>query len=115
MRSRQFGGLSLTNERSKPGPIVNPTSLSDHVTPVSFIGQAIKAVTTSDIDALLAQLPITSEHDYSYEEERPDVGWQPGKFHWLPVGRERGNAGRIKQANYPVNPIAERTINGMEA
>jgi hypothetical protein len=33
----------------------------------------------------------------------------------MPVGRDRGNAGRIKLANIPVNPIAERLINGMEA
>src|SRR5262249_46623286 len=61
------------------------------------------------------KLPVVSEHDYSYHEDDPERGWQQGHFHWIPVGGERGNAGRIKQANYPVNPIAERTINGMEA
>lgn len=95
--------------------MIEPTQLSDHVNPAAFITDALRATTTADIDALLAQLPITSEHDYSYEYENPEQGWQPGKFHWIPVGRERGNAGRIKQANHPVNPIAERTINGMEA
>lgn len=34
---------------------------------------------------------------------------------WIPVGRDRGNKGRIALANIPVNPIAERTVNGMEA
>src|SRR5262249_4452286 len=53
--------------------------------------------------------------DYSAHEDDPERGWQADHFHWIPVGGERGNAGRIKQANYPVNPIAERTINGMEA
>lgn len=50
-----------------------------------------------------------------FNEECPEEGWQPGFFHWIPVGRDRGNAGRIKLANQPVNPIAERAINGMEA
>jgi len=95
--------------------MVQPTSLSDCVNPVDFIKQAVRAISNADIDLLLAHLPITSVDEYAYDEENPDARWQPGKFHWLPVGRERGNAGRIKQANQPVNPIAERTVNGMEA
>jgi hypothetical protein len=63
----------------------------------------------------LAQLPITPEDEYFFDEENPEQGWREGHFHWVPVGGERGNAGRIKQANQPVNPIAERAINGMEA
>jgi hypothetical protein len=70
--------------------MVSPTSLGDHVVPAAFISSAIRGITCAEIEALLARLPITSEHDYVYDEE-------------------------IKQANYPVNPIAERTINGMEA
>ena len=95
--------------------MVQPTSLSDFVNPVDFVKQAVRAISSTDIDSILAQLPITSEDDYTYDEENPDAHWQSGKFHWLPVGRERGNAGRIKQANQPVNPIAERAVNGMEA
>jgi hypothetical protein len=91
------------------------TSLSDHVSAREFISRAIKATTRSDIEALLSEVPITSEHDYTFDEEHPEQGWQPGKFHWIPVGRDRGNKGRIALANVPVNPIAERTINGMEA
>ncbi len=71
--------------------------------------------TTSDIELLLSQLSVTPEDDYFFNEDDPDLGWRHGHFHWVPVGRERGNAGRIKQANQPVNPIAERAINGMEA
>jgi len=67
------------------------------------------------VEALLQQLPITQEDRYSFSEESPEVGWQPGFFHWMPVGRDRGNAGRIKLANQAVNPIAERAVNGMEA
>lgn len=95
--------------------MVTPTSLSDHVSASEFISQASKATTSADVDALLSRLPITSEHDYAFDEENPEQGWQPGKFHWIPVGRDRGNKGRIALANIPVNPIAERTVNGMEA
>jgi hypothetical protein len=95
--------------------MITPTSLSDHVTASEFISRASKATTSAEIDALLSQLPITSEHDYAFDEENPEQGWQPGKFHWIPVGRDRGNKGRIALANIPVNPIAERTVNGMEA
>ena len=95
--------------------MIQPTSLAAHVNPVDFMAKAVKAVTSSDIEVLLSQLPITLEDDYTFNEEHPETGWRPGHFHWIPVGRERGNAGRIKQANQPVNPIAERAINGMEA
>lgn len=95
--------------------MIPPTSLFDHVDPVAFLKKATRATTTADINEILAKLPITSEDDYIYDEDNPENGWQPGRFHWVPVGRERGNAGRIKQANQPVNPIAERTVNGMEA
>jgi hypothetical protein len=95
--------------------MITPTSLSDYVSASEFISRAIKATTSANIEALLSQLPITSEHDYTFNEEHPEQGWQPGKFHWIPVGRDRGNKGRIALANVPVNPIAERTINGMEA
>jgi hypothetical protein len=95
--------------------MVKPTSLSDHVQPHDFMAAALKATTTSDIEGLLSKLPITPEDQYIFDEESPESGWQAGKFHWIPVGRDRGNAGRIKQANQPVNPIAERAVNGMEA
>jgi hypothetical protein len=91
------------------------TLLSDHVVPAEFIAKAIKATTSTDVEGILSELPITPEDDYSYDENNPENGWRPGYFHWLPVGKERGNAGRINQANLPVNPIAERAINGMEA
>lgn len=95
--------------------MIEPTLLSKHVKPVEFFAKAVLAKTSAEVDALLAQLPITPEDNYAFDEETPERGWQPGKFHWMPVGRERGNAGRIKQANQPVNPIAERAVNGMEA
>ena len=75
---------------------------------VDYIKKAIRASTVTDIRGLLAELPIVSEEEFNWDEENPTKGWQPGKFHWVPVGRDRGNAGRIKQASTPINPIAER-------
>lgn len=94
---------------------MDPTVLSDSVRPIDFISRALRATTSADVEALLEQLPITPPDDYTYDVEAPEVGWREGNFHWIPVGRDRGNAGRIKLANHPVNPIAERAINGMEA
>ena len=76
--------------------MIDPSSLAMHVSPVDFIAKAIKAATTAEIDKILAELPIAPEDQYTYKEESPEDGWQQGKFHWIPVGRERGNAGRIK-------------------
>jgi len=95
--------------------MIERSSLHDYVNAEEFMASALRATTTSDVDALLAQVPITPEDQYMFDEERPEHEWETGRFHWIPVGRERGNAGRIKLANQPVNPIAERTINGMEA
>lgn len=95
--------------------MIEPSLLSKHVNPVDFISKALKATTTTDIKGLLSELPITPEEEYTWTEQDPTAGWKPDNFHWVPVGRERGNAGRINQANNPVNPIAERAINGMEA
>jgi hypothetical protein len=95
--------------------MIEQTLLSDHVVATDFINKAMKASTAADIRGLLAELPIVSEEEYNWDEENPTKGWQPGRFHWVPVGRDRGNAGRIKQASTPINPIAERTVNGMEA
>ena len=95
--------------------MIEATLLDRYVVPASFIAKATKAVTSLDVEGLLSELPITREDEYTFDDESAEAGWQPGKFHWVPVGRERGNAGRIKQANHPVNPIAERVVNGMEA
>lgn len=95
--------------------MVEPTRLRDYVDLDRFLPAALNASTSRSVEALLQQLPITPEDEYSFDEANPTEGWRPGHFHWIPVGRERGNAGRIKQANFAVNPIAERTVNGMEA
>lgn len=93
---------------------MSATTFGDR-SPFDFITAALKTGTVSDAEALLSQLPITPEDEYTYDPDNPKVGWRDGYLHWIPVGGERGNAGRIKQANQPVNPIAERAINGMEA
>lgn len=69
----------------------------------------------TEMEALLATLPIVSEHDTSFDATRASATWKQGHLHWMPVGADRGNAGRIKLANHPVNPLAERIVNGMEA
>jgi hypothetical protein len=71
--------------------------------------------TTLAVDKLLAELPVIDETAYLWTDAEPAKGWQPGKLHWIPVGRDRGNAGRIQLAGDPYNPAAERLINGMEA
>jgi hypothetical protein len=83
--------------------------------PRAFLQSALAATSSKAIKDLLAQLPIVVEKDYTFDEEAPQKGWQEGHLHWFPVGRDRGNAGRIKLAGNPENPIAERAINGMEA
>jgi hypothetical protein len=65
--------------------------------PVDFITTALRISTISDIETLLSQLPITPEDEYAYDPDNPEAGWRPGYLHWIPVGGERGNAGRIKQ------------------
>ena len=75
--------------------MIELTLLDNHVKPSDFIASAIRAVTSSDIDSLLSHLPITPEDGYTFNEEKPEEGWNPEHFHWIPVGRERGNAGRI--------------------
>ncbi|HRV39086.1 MAG TPA: hypothetical protein P5152_02325 [Candidatus Paceibacterota bacterium] len=89
--------------------------LSNYIKPEAFLAQAVQATTVKAITTVLAQLPIVSENDYQYDAANPAKGWVEGKLHWMPLGKDRGNAGRIKLASRPEGPIAERAINGMEA
>src|SRR5258708_187634 len=114
-RSRPCGKSSPNYKKSRSqSNMTQPTSFGSQ-SPANFITAALKATTSSDVETLLSQLPITPEDEYNYDPTNPSSGWRPGYFHWIPVGGDRGNAGRIKQANQPVNPIAERAVNGMEA
>ncbi len=83
--------------------------------PARFLDKASRATSTKAIRDLLATLPIVDENQYVFDEDRPERNWTEGFFHWYPVGGDRGNAGRIQLAGSPENPIAERTINAMEA
>jgi hypothetical protein len=94
---------------------MRPTRIEDFVKPDAFLQQATQVTTVSAIRSLLSQLPIVSENDDAFDPCNPTKGWVEGKLHWLPLGKDRGNAGRIKLASRPEGPIAERTINGMEA
>jgi hypothetical protein len=58
---------------------------------------------------------VPSEQYQWLSADERSAPWQPGKLHWVPVGRDRGNGGRIKLAGEPMNPLAERLVNGMES
>src|ERR1700734_142656 len=82
--------------------------------------QALKALlaatSTVAVEASLAGFPIATPDEYQRDYDGRHVGtWKEGCLHWLPVWMDRGNAGRIKLAGEPTNPIAERLLNGMEA
>lgn len=75
----------------------------------------LSAKTTAAVETLLKELPVVNETEYEWNDNEPGKGWQPGKLHWVPVGRDPGNAGRVQLAGDPYSPSAERLINGMEA
>jgi hypothetical protein len=76
----------------------------------------LTARTTAQVEAIMAGLPIVSTEQYQWISADERSGpWQPGKLHWVPVGGDRGNGGRIKLAGEPMNPLAERLVNGMES
>jgi hypothetical protein len=64
----------------------------------------------------MADLLIVPPEQYQWVSADERSGpWQAHKLHWVPVGRDRGNGGRIKLAGEPMNPLAERLVNGMES
>src|SRR5581483_3533628 len=81
-----------------------------------LLGRLLNARTTAQVGAIMATLPIVPPEEYQWDYGDKRSGkWKPGHLHWVPVGLERGNGGRIRLAGEPMNPIAERTVNGMEA
>ena len=94
---------------------MKPTNVEDMVKPDEFLRELTRAQSTTALGALLKRLKIVDENKYTWDAEHPEAGWIEGYLHWFPVGRDRGNAGRIKLAGSGENPIAERGINGMEA
>lgn len=85
------------------------------VNPVAFLREALAATNVAKLEAVLKQLPIVPEKDFYYDLDNPATGWKPGHLHWVPLGRDPGNAGRVRLAVRPENPLAERAINAMEA
>jgi hypothetical protein len=81
-----------------------------------LLQRLMTARTTVQTEAIMAGLPIVSPEEYQWLSGDERSGpWQAGKLHWIPVGRDRGNGGRIKLAGEPMNPLAERLVNGMES
>lgn len=95
--------------------MISPTDITKHISAASFGERAAQALTVKDLGKLLRDLPIIGENDYAFNASNPENGWNEGFLHWYPVGGDRGNAGRIKLAGSPENPIAERAINAMES
>lgn len=95
--------------------MIAATDISQHVDAREFLVTATRALHSQSVESLLKRLPIVSEDDYVFRPEDHSAGWREGLLHWFPVGAERGNAGRIKLAGSPENPIAERTVNAFEA
>ncbi len=82
----------------------------------AIFADLLAASTTEHVETILSKLPIVDPTDYQLDYDGSPIGtWREGYLHWLPVGMERGNGGRIKLAGQPTNPIAERLVNGMEA
>jgi hypothetical protein len=81
-----------------------------------LLNRLLKAKSTAQVEAIMAGLPIVSPEDYQWLSAKDRSGkWKAGSLHWVPVGRDRGNGGRIKLAGEPMNPLAERLVNGMES
>ena len=82
----------------------------------ALLSQLLDARSTAQVEAIMASLPVVSPQEYQWFSTDERSGpWQKGKLHWVPVGRDRGNGGRIKLAGEPMNPLAERLVNGMES
>jgi len=96
-------------------PTPDPRFLEQVVEPKAFLRDAMAATNVAAMGALLKRLPIVSENDFYFDPENPTAGWRPGYLHWVPLGKDRGNAGRVQLASRPENPLAERAINAMEA
>src|SRR5260370_9560088 len=85
-------------------------------TSADLLGRLLNARTTSQVEAVMAGLPIVSPDGYQWVSSHGrSADWNPGHLHWVPVGLDRGNGGRIKLAGEPMNPLAERLVNGMES
>jgi hypothetical protein len=81
-----------------------------------LLANLMAARTTANVERIISRLPIVDPGDYFFGPDcNPTAEWKPGCLHWVPVGGDRGNSGRIKLAGEPTGPIVERTVNGMES
>jgi len=94
---------------------VSPTDITKFVDSTKLLKDTLAAITTDAVDHLILPLPVVPEGQYRFKDRDPAAGWQPGKLHWVPVGRLLGNQANIKHAGGPENPIGERTVNAIEA
>ena len=94
--------------------MIKPTDITKIINPVELLRATTQSITSMAVEAILGRLPIVSENDYKFDPENPSDTWQEGRLHWFPVGRDPGNAGRIKLGSTTEVPIGERVINSME-
>jgi hypothetical protein len=87
----------------------------DYIFSLEFANRLLDTKTIAAVESLIVDIDPVDPEAYGWNQRDPGKGWQPGKLHWIPVGRDRGNAGRIQLAGEPHNPPAERLVNGMEA
>lgn len=82
---------------------------------VELLNELLQVNNGAKARAFLAQLPIAPSGCEYYDPLDPKREWRPGMLHWVPVGMQRNNAGRIQLANAGENPLAERVVNACEA
>jgi hypothetical protein len=92
-----------------------PTEFPAGLNASDFLKALMASATTKAVDDVLSKLPIVDANYYNYDDDLPEKNWTEHCYHWMPVGRDRGNAGRIRLAGKPIFPLAERLVNGMEA
>ena len=95
--------------------MIRATELENRLDASGFLRALLDSDSSASVKGLLRLLPILGENEYVFGAKRPENGWREGYLHWYPVGGDRGNAGRIKLAGSPENPLAERIVNGIEA
>jgi hypothetical protein len=94
---------------------IAPTDITKFVDGKKLLSDTLGAITQVAVEQLIYPLPVVPEGKYRFKEKDPAAGWQPGKLHWVPVGRLLGNQANIKHAGGPENPIGERAVNAFEA
>lgn len=77
------------------------------IEPAEALKRLLAASSTQAVEAALEGFPIVSPDNYQRGHDGEHIGgWREGHLHWLPVGADRGNAGRIKLAGEPTKPSA---------